>query len=121
MKNGKYYEGQYLFTIDFCSPDTGFLDTGWSEVNIEHKSYNVIKLNNGQFCAQPNNRIIWEQQSLIPHEKKKPYFKVCDEDYTSETTPKWDLADTDEFLYRSKIEREISVKDKAGNEGGKTI
>jgi hypothetical protein len=111
MKNGKFYQGQYMFTIDFCNPDPGFLDTTYSEVNPEHKSYNVIKLFNGQFCAQPNNRIIWEHSSLIPNEKKKPYFKVCEEEFLCETTAKWDIADTDEYIYRSKSEKEIMDKE----------
>jgi len=106
MKNGKLYEGIYLFTIDFCHADPGYLNTGYCEEPSEHKSYSVIKLNNGQFCAQPNNRILWEHISLIPAEKKRPYFKVCRTEYLCESTSgRWELEPNDEFLYKSKIEK----------------
>ncbi len=51
--NGSTFEGVYLFTIDHKDP-TG---TTLAEYLPEHKSFNIIQLDNGQFAAQPNNRV----------------------------------------------------------------
>lgn len=103
-KDKNWYKGQYLFTIDSCAPDSNLIDTTFSEVNAEHKSFNILKLENGQFAAQPNNRIRWYEQSLIPEQIKKCDFKVCDRDYTCETGEKWTVGDSDDFFYKSNVE-----------------
>jgi len=103
-KDKKMHDGEYLFTIDTCHPDKGVLDQNFSEHDPEHKSFNVIKLDNGQFAAQPNNRILWQDASLIPNDKLKPDFKVCTQNYRVETEPKWNVAHTDEWQYQSKSE-----------------
>jgi len=104
MKNRKLYPGEYMFTIDACHSDRNSLDVTLSENPEEHKSFNIIKLDNGQFCAQPNNRILWEHSSMVPLEKKKPYFKVCNIDYACEVEPKWSVSHSDEFFYQDKKE-----------------
>lgn len=101
----KMHAGNYMFTIDTCHTDTSILDTGFSEHDPEHKSFNVIRLNNGQFAAQPNNRIIWQDSSLILKETKQPDFKVCTQNYFIEGINDWNVADTDEWQYKSKCER----------------
>jgi hypothetical protein len=65
-KNGKYlgvdkkfYHGQYLFTIDWAHPDPSTLDVEHSEIPQEHKCAHILALDNGNFAAQPNNRILW--------------------------------------------------------------
>lgn len=103
-KDKKWYKGQYLFTIDSCSPDSNLLNTTFSEVNAEHKSFNILKLENGQFAAQPNNRIKWYEQSLIPDQIKTPDFKVCTHDYSCETGEKWSVGDNDDFFYKTNLE-----------------
>ena len=110
MKNGKFYKGEYLFTIDFCSSDTNTMNVYESEQPSEHKSQNIIKLENGQFCSQPNNRILWKQASLIPENRLKPYFKACQVDYAAEGS-KFNVADSDEYMYLTKEEREKQEKE----------
>lgn len=39
MKNGKFYPGTYMFTIDNCSSDPNELDLTWSEIPAEVKIY----------------------------------------------------------------------------------
>jgi hypothetical protein len=95
------YEGKYLFTIDTCHSESSNLDTNFSEYDPEHKSFNIIKLDNGQFAAQPNNRILWQDSSLIPEKLEKPDFKVCTQNYEVETTPKWSVGHTDEWNYKT--------------------
>ena len=88
-KDRNMHPGEYAFTIDNCHRDSSIIDTNFSEHDPEHKSFNVIKLDNGQFAAQPNNRVIWRDQSLIPDKLQQPDFKVCTQNYVVETTPKW--------------------------------
>jgi len=106
MKNSKMYTGTYLFTIDFCSSDPNVLNSTDSERPEEHKSSNIIKLDNGQFCAQPNNRIWWRQPSLIPDNRLKPYFKACTIDYTAEVRSRWSVGDCDDYFYTTKQEKD---------------
>ena len=78
-------KGEYLFTIDSVHSDPNTINTGVSEVPTEHKQFNFGKLENGQYFAQPNNRMLWYEQSLTPKELKKPDFKVCGRYYYCET------------------------------------
>lgn len=103
-KDRKMHNGEYLFTIDNCHPDKTRLDQNFSEHDPEHKSFNVIKLDNGQFAAQPNNRVIWLDSSLVLQDKKIPDFLVCTQNYRVETEPKWNVAHSDEWRYQTKDE-----------------
>jgi len=103
-KDRRMHAGEYCFTIDNCHTDSSTLDTNFSEHDPEHKSFNIIKLDNGQFAAQPNNRVIWRDQSLVPEETQRPDFKVCTQNYTVETTPKWSVGHSEEWQYQTKEE-----------------
>ena len=79
--------GNYLFTVDFCAD--GDLDTTFTEQAEEHKSFNFIQLENGQFACQPNNRCLWYDQSLIPNEVKFPDFQAAQHTWSVDGTRKW--------------------------------
>ena len=100
-KDRRMHPGEYCFTIDNCHRDTSILDTNFSEHDPEHKSFNVIKLDNGQFAAQPNNRVIWRDSSLTPENLLTPDFKVCTQNYKVETEPKWSVGHTEEWRYKT--------------------
>lgn len=100
-KDKKMHPGTYLFTIDSCHPDLSLMDTNFSEHDPEHKSFNIIQLDNGQFAAQPNNRVIWRDSSLMPTNAKKPDFKVCTQNYEVEDKPLWNVGHTDEWAYKT--------------------
>jgi hypothetical protein len=70
-KDKQWHFGTYMFTVDFCADEMS-LDTTFTEQAEEHKSFNWIRLDNGQFACQPNNRCLWYDQSLIPAEVKFP-------------------------------------------------
>jgi hypothetical protein len=76
-KDRQMHAGEYMFTIDTCHSESSTLNTNFSQEDPEHKTFNVIKLDNGQFAAQPNNRVIWRDGSLIASDLKRPDFKVC--------------------------------------------
>lgn len=101
-KDKQMHAGEYLFTIDNAHPDNSVLDINFSEHDPEHKSFNIIKLDNGQFAAQPNNRIVWRDSSLTPDKLKQPDFKVCTQNYAVETEPKWSVGHTDEWQYKTE-------------------
>jgi hypothetical protein len=103
-KDRKMHPGEYVFTIDTCHPDRTILNQNFSEHDPEHKSFNIIKLDNGQFAAQPNNRIIWHDSSLVLANKKTPDFKACSKNYKVETSPKWNVAHSDEWQYKTSQE-----------------
>lgn len=106
-KDKKMHPGEYKFTIDNAHRDISIIDTNFSEHDPEHKSFNVIKLDNGQFAAQPNNRIVWRDSSLTPENLLQPDFKVCTQNYCVETEPKWSVGHTDEWQYKSKEEETL--------------
>jgi len=104
-KDKKMHPGSYLFTIDNAHSDKSILNTNFSEHDPEHKSFNIIQLDNGQFAAQPNNRVVWRDSSLTIPNLKQPDFKVCTQNYQVEDTPKWSLGDTDEWQYKTAEEK----------------
>ena len=94
--------GEYLFTIDSVHSDPNMINTSVAEVPSEHKQFNFGKLVNGQFFAQPNNRMLWNEQSLTPSELKTPDFKVASKYYFCEQDSKWVFGDSDDYFYKEK-------------------
>ena len=101
------YKGVYMFTVDNCHSEHSTIDINFSEHDPEHKSFNILQLDNGQFAAQPNNRIIWHDSSLTPEKLKQPDFKVCSQNYSVETEAKWKVGHTDEWQYKSLAEEKL--------------
>jgi hypothetical protein len=89
LKDKSLVDGEYLFTIDTTHSNPAEIDTGWSESPNEHKSYNISKIQNGQFVAQPNNRTRFIQPSRTGDELKIPYFRYSTKVWSVEGTPKW--------------------------------
>jgi hypothetical protein len=98
-KDKNFYQGNYLFTVDHSSPDLNIIDTSYSEWPEDHKSFNFIELQNGQYAAQPNNRCIFLDAASNPKEMLFPDFKVCTRKYVVETNPKWSLGDSTTVMY----------------------
>lgn len=89
LKDQTTIEGEYLFTIDTAHSDPNEIDSGWSETPNEHKSYNISKLVNGQFSAQPNNRTRWYQPSRTESVTEIPYFRYSTKIWRCEDYGKW--------------------------------
>ena len=100
-----WHEGTYMFTIDSCSADPNILNTTFSELPTQHKSFNILKLDNGYFAAQPNNRMIVFDKSYSPKQLKFPDFKVSSIEYSVEDKHKITFGDDDEFFYGIKEEK----------------
>lgn len=100
MKDKTLAPGYYLFTVDSCGSDPGEVDVSWAETPNEHKSFNIIKLDNGQFAAQPNNRVLWKHQSQTPStELQRPYFRYSTKYWFCENQDRWSAAGTTKFNY----------------------
>ena len=98
-KLGEWSYGNYMFTIDNVVSDPNVIDVTYTQIPSEHKSFNFIKLDNGQFAAQPNNRMIWFEPSHTPSKLKKPDFKVSTHVWSVEDKPKWRVGDSDDYFY----------------------
>ena len=105
LKGGQKMKGNYMFTIDSCHSDSNLINSGVAEVPSEHKQFNFGRLENGQFFAQPNNRMLWYEQSLTPKELKKPDFKVSTRYFYCEQEARWSFGDTDDYFYEDKERR----------------
>ena len=101
----KWHRGCYLFTIDNCNATNIERNVTYSEIPSQHKSFNILKLENGHFAAQPNNRVLFFDKSLTPSELKFPDFKVSTVEYSVEGEEKWTAGDSDEFFYELKEDK----------------
>ena len=97
-KDKKFYHGQYLFTVDWCHPDANLLDTDHSEIPQEHKCAHILELDNGNFAAQPNNRVLWTINSFTTKKSDWPDYKVQTTEWNVENKD-WVTEDSDAFFY----------------------
>ena len=95
-KDKEFHFGNYMFTVDFCADDMD-VDTGFTEQAEEHKSFNFIKLENGQFACQPNNRCLFYDQSLVSAKVSFPDFKAAQIIFSVDGTRKWTSVGDDWF------------------------
>lgn len=103
-KDKQTYGGEYMFTLDTCNPDPRIPDFTFSETVDEHKSYNVLKLDNGQFALQPNNRCRFYDPAFNPKDMRFPDFRVATRKYRVEQQAKWRLGDTSTVTYDDRGE-----------------
>ena len=80
------------------------IDYSTSETPAEHKSHNLLQLENGQFCLYPNNRMRVYDNSLTPQQPLDPDFKVSTIEYQVENGNMTRLGDTDEYFWKTKDE-----------------
>ena len=97
-KDKKWHPGKYLFTIDWGHPDANILDSDHSEIPQDHKCAHIIALKDGNYAAQPNNRILWDLPSFTV-KNDVPDWKVQTNEWNAEDTSKWITEDSDRFFY----------------------
>lgn len=61
-------KGRYLFTIDY-------FDGNYSEDPEQHKTHNIIELDDGRLAAMPNNFCIFNDNHFQKKDKLKPYSR----------------------------------------------
>ena len=111
-KDKKFYHGQYLFTLDWAHPDTNILNVEHSEIPQEHKCAHILALDNGNYAAQPNNRLLWHVNSYTT-DTSWPDYKV-QTTYWDAENPKFVTEDTDRMFYgiNEKDDDKIHSEDK---------
>ena len=97
-KDRKWHTRSYLFTVDWAHPDSNIVDTDHSEVPQEHKCAHIMALDDGNYAAQPNNRILWHIPSFTVR-NEVPDWKVNHKVWSVEDSREWRTADTDKFFY----------------------
>ena len=76
--------GEYMFTIDWGWENKAILDTNFSE-HPEHKCAHLFKMENGNFYAYPNNRIIWHDDAWVETPlTKNPGYQIDQNFYSVE-------------------------------------
>lgn len=91
MKDKVILDGEYCFTIDY---------QGWgtlSQTAQEHKSQNLIKLDNGCFALQPNNRVLFADASLTT--PNKPDYIASQIIWSCEGKDNFSVSNEDAFYY----------------------
>ena len=96
-KDKNFYPGNYLFTVDWAHPEPNILDVEHSQIPQEHKCAHILALDNGNYAAQPNNRILWHVNNYTT-ESDWPDFKVQNTVWDCETSD-WITEDTDKMFY----------------------
>ena len=97
-------KGIYICTLDNYHNSPDIIDYSTSEIPEEHKSFNLLQLDNGQYCLYPNNRMRIYDNSLTPEKPKMPDFKVSTVVYQVENGNNTRLGDTDEYFWKTKKE-----------------
>ena len=100
--------GEYLFTVDSYDGDRSRPDLSFSEDPAEHKSANILVLENGQIAAYPNNRCRIIDPSLSPEQLKTPDFLVSTRYFNVEfPNAKWGrLGESEEYFWETKTEKQ---------------
>lgn len=97
-KNGVWHDGIYMFTLDWFGSELAE-DPGEGG----YKTANIIKLQNGNFAAQPNNRCRFFEPSFITKDfPEKPDYKTNEHIWNCEAKSKWTTSDDDAFFYGIK-------------------
>jgi hypothetical protein len=97
LKDKQWYEGQYVFTIDWVGGD-------YAEEASEYKCGHVIALDNGCFAIQPNNRIYWtgDPSFIVNPLQEFPGYKVNTHNWKCENSSKWVTEDSDRYFYQTE-------------------
>lgn len=100
FKDGSRGEGAYLFTIDWAHPEGNVLNSGLSEHHSEHKCGHFLKLDDGNYAIQPNNRLLWKEASFITSDDELyKQFKTNQPYPNVESMGKWCVKDGDKQYY----------------------
>ena len=98
--------GTYICTLDNYHSDVDAIDYSTSEQPAEHKSHNLLELDNGQFCLYPNNRMRIYDNSITPETPKVPDFKVSTVYYQVENGHDRDgLGSEENYFWKTAKER----------------
>jgi hypothetical protein len=92
--HGEKLEGVYLFTMDWSWENkASSTDVGFSETP-EHKCAHVFKMDEGNYFAYPNNRIVWYDDAWTKNRiKSNPGYEIDLNIYSVENSRKVETDD----------------------------
>lgn len=94
---GTKHSGTYMFTMDWSWENKAHLNTNFSETP-EHKCAHFFKMDDGNFFAYPNNRIIWYDDAWIKDRiSSNPGYKIDMTEYSVENIRK--IATSEHYIY----------------------
>lgn len=94
------HSGVYMFTMDWAWENKGILNTNFSETP-EHKCAHMFKMDDGNFFAYPNNRIIWYDDAWTKNRiNTNPGYKIDMNEYSVENSRR--IETSEEYLYEVK-------------------
>ncbi len=111
LKDQKWYMGTYQFTFDWFGSQ-------FAEEPGEggHKCSHLIRLDNGCYAAQPNNRIYWYEPSFIANPyrvNEHPDFLTNSRVWKCESIGKWHSSNDEKMFYQIVKEGTESRKEVA--------
>lgn len=98
LKDKKLYRGTYMMTFDWE-------ENPYSNTPHDYKNAHLIKLDNGCFALQPNNRILWKDSNFITNPlniSNLPKYKVDKDVFICEISDRWVSENSDCFYYDIK-------------------
>jgi hypothetical protein len=97
---GHKHLGTYMFTLDWAWENKSVLNTNFSETP-EHKCAHMFKMDDGNFFAYPNNRIIWYDDAWTKDRiSGNPGYKIDMTEYSVENTRQ--IETSEEYFYSVK-------------------
>jgi hypothetical protein len=99
--------GTYMMTFDWEN-------NSYSDTPQDYKNAHLIKLDNGCFALQPNNRIFWRDSNFITKPiniSNVPKYKVDNKVFVCEVSDRWTSQHTDCFYYDIMEENELQKMD----------
>ena len=97
-KDKKLYYGEYLFTIDWCHPESNIWTLSIVRFLTSISVDTLLALDNGNYSIQPNNRILWNISNFTTRDDV-PDYKVQTTDWNVENKG-WVTEDSDKMFYK---------------------
>lgn len=99
-------QGKYLFTIDDFEGFSNDINIGHANF-LDSKCYHFIELDDGNFCAQPNNLLRWHNPDfIVPYPKDNPpKMKILSEYKSSEHIDRT-YGNSPYYFYGKNLEKE---------------
>lgn len=87
--------GIYVFTVDWTN-------NGFSDEPSQHKCAHIIALDDGNFAAQPNNRLQFIDASFVKPFVLMPHYKTNTHRFSAEQTHLRNVSIDGRFFYREE-------------------
>jgi len=99
-RHKRKHQGIYMMTFDWHWPESNATNVGWSENPGQHKCGHLIKLDNGNFAIQPNNRVILKDPSFTTKLGSPVIERILNHQHFGvEDADRWVTEDSENYFY----------------------